>query len=137
MSGSWFLDASVLLARADTADDHHASAAALLRAPDPLATLDLAYYEVINVALRAWRDPALAGDLRQAVAAIDRDGGLVHMDESLAGATAEIAERHGLGAYDAAYVAAARRSGAMLVSCDARDLVEPGFAVTPAQALDG
>jgi predicted nucleic acid-binding protein len=131
----WFLDAGVLLARADAADSQHRFASALLRVPDPLSTLDLAYYEVVNVALRGWRDAALAGDLRRAVATIDRDGGLVRMDEPLAAATAELAERHGLSAYDAAYVAAAGRLGVPLVSCDVRDLVEPGLAVTPAQAL--
>lgn len=38
---------------------------------------------------------------------------------------------HGLSAYDAAYVAAARRNGWQLVSLDVRDLVSKGLAVTP------
>ena len=42
---------------------------------------------------------------------------------------------HGLSAYDAAYVAAARRNGWQLVSPDVRDLVSKGLAVTPDAAV--
>lgn len=136
MSG-WFLDASVLLARADPDDKEHGPSVGVLGAAAPLATLDLAYFEVVNVALRAWNDPALATDLRRAVAAIERDGGLVRMDETLAEATLDRAAAHGLSAYDAAYVVAAEQRGMRLVSCDLRDLVRPGFAVTPTRALAG
>lgn len=62
------LDASVLLACEDPDDDHHEHAVRLLTGPDPLATLDLAYYEVTNVAVRVWRDRAptrSSGDDRQ------------------------------------------------------------------------
>jgi predicted nucleic acid-binding protein len=133
----WFLDASVLLARADPDDDEHQAATAVLGGATALATLDLAYYEVVIVALGAWSDPALAGDLRRAVAAIERDGGLLRMDEPLAAATTEHAASHGLSAYDGAYVVAAEQAGMQLLSCDVRDLVRPGFALTPAQALRG
>ncbi|MBS1877923.1 MAG: PIN domain-containing protein [Actinobacteria bacterium] len=52
------LDASVLLAAFDPADDHHQPARALLEDDETtLATLDLARYEVVNVAVRAWRAP--------------------------------------------------------------------------------
>jgi len=131
----WFLDASILLARADPDDEEHGSSVTVLGGATPLATLDLAYYEVVNVALRAWDDAALAADLRRAITAIERDGGLVRIDETLAAATADLAALHGLSAYDAAYVVAAGRRGMRLVSCDLRDLVRPGFAVTPTQAL--
>lgn len=43
----------------------------------------------------------------------------------------KVVGEHGLTAYDAAYVAAARRNGWQLVSLDVRDLVSKGFAVTP------
>lgn len=45
------------------------------------------------------------------------------------------ASEHGLTAYDAAYVAAARRNGWRLVSLDIRDLVSKGLAITPDAAL--
>jgi len=131
----WFLDASVLLARADPDDDEHEAAIAVLDAATPLATLDLAYYEVVNVAIRAWNDPVLAGDLRRAVAAVERDGGLLRMNESLGAAMAEHAALHDLSTYDAAYVVASEQAGMRLLSCDVRDLVRPGFAITPTQAL--
>ena len=52
------LDASVLLAAFDPDDDHHEPARNLLEADAvTIATLDLARYEVANVAVRAWRAP--------------------------------------------------------------------------------
>lgn len=130
----WLLDASVLLAREDVDDDQHDHARLLLERPDPIATLDLAYYEVTNVALRAWNDVAAARRLRSVVAALEADGGLVRCDEALIAATAELAAAHRLSAYDAAYVAAADATGARLVSCDVRDLVSGGLAVSPLEA---
>lgn len=136
MSG-WFADASVLLAGVDRRDPEHEAAAAMLAGPVSLATIDLAFYEVTNVALRAWRSPELAVVLRRIVVAIGQDGGLVRVDEELIANAAGIAEEHGLSAYDAAYVSGSTVSGAQLVSCDVRDLVAPGLAITPAQALAG
>ena len=134
MSG-WFADASVLLAGVDERDPQHEAAASILAGPVSVATVDLAFYEVTNVALRAWRSPELAAVLRRIVVAIGQDGGLVRVDEQLIANAAGIAVRHGLSAYDAAYVSAAAVTGAQLVSCDLRDLVVPGLAVTPSQAL--
>ena len=52
------LDASVLLAAFDPEDDHHEPARSLLEDDNvTLATLDLARYEVTNVAVRAWHAP--------------------------------------------------------------------------------
>jgi predicted nucleic acid-binding protein len=48
---------------------------------------------------------------------------------------AALALERGLSVYDAAYVAAARRRGASLVSLDVADLVRPGLAVLPEEAL--
>ncbi len=131
---SWLADASVLLAREDKEDTHHDHARKLLERPEPIATLDLAYYEVTNVAIRAWKDVAAARRLRGVVAALEADGGLVRADEALIAAAADLATTHELSAYDAAYLAAAAAIGARLVSCDIRDLVSGGLALTPENA---
>ncbi|WOQ17497.1 PIN domain-containing protein [Raineyella sp. W15-4] len=131
----WLLDASVLLASEDSDDQHHRDAVRLLNRDDPLATLDLAYYEVANVAVRAWRDPAAADRLRARVAALADDGGLERADPALLASATAIAGDHGISVYDAAYVAAARRAGAVLVSCDVRDLVSRGLARVPAEVI--
>lgn len=131
---SWFIDASVLLAREDADDDQHEAARGLLAGDASLATLDLAYYEVGNVAVRAWRDVLAAARLQSVVAAIAADGGLVRADETLIAHAVRVADTEGLSVYDAGYVAGAARAGAHLVSCDLRDLVNRGLAVTPQQA---
>jgi len=130
----WFVDASVLLAREDADDDQHEAARQLLAGDATLATLDLAFYEVGNVAVRAWRDGQAAGRLQSLVDAIAADGGLVRVDEALIAHAVRIAETEGLSVYDAGYVAGAARAGAQLVSCDLRDLVSRDLAVTPRQA---
>jgi len=130
----WFVDASVLLAREDADDDQHEAARQLLAGDAALATLDLAFYEVGNVAVRAWRDGQAAGRLQGLVDAIAADGGLVRVDEALIAHAVRIAETEGLSVYDAGYVAGAARAGAQLVSCDLRDLVSRDLAVTPRQA---
>lgn len=130
----WFLDASVLLAREDTDDEHNDAARRLLAGPAALATLDLAFYEVSNVAVRAWRDLGAARRLSGLVDAIAQDGGLVRVEATLVQQATAIAERDGLSVYDAAYVAGAVTAGARLVSCDVRDLVSRDLALTPEQA---
>ncbi len=130
----WFIDASVLLAREDADDDQHEAARELLAGDASLATLDLAYYEVGNVAVRAWRDVQAAARLQGIVAAIAADGGLVRAEETLIAHAVTIADTEGLSVYDAGYVAGAASAGAQLVSCDLRDLVNRGLAVTPQQA---
>ena len=127
-------DASVLLAREDADDDQHEAARQLLAGDATLATLDLAFYQVGNVAVRAWRDGQAAGRLQGLVDAIAADGGLVRVDEALIAHAVRIAETQGLSVYDAGYVAGAARAGAQLVSCDLRDLVSRDLAVTPRQA---
>lgn len=127
----WLLDASVLLAAEDADDPHHRSARRLLRGADALATLDLAYYEVTNVAVRSWRSVETADRLVRVIDAIGVDRGLVTASAAVLRTACAIAERHGITTYDAAYVAAARHIGAELVSCDVRDLVDNGLAVVP------
>ena len=125
------LDASVLLAAEDPDDNHHASAAVLMVGDEPLATLDLAYYESVNVAMRAWRDPAAAGRLLRRIAAIADDAGIVRVDEAILRRATAVADEHGISVYGAAYVAAARSRDCALVSCDLRDLVSRRLAILP------
>ena len=129
-----FLDASVLLAAEDVDDANHDASAALLET-GALSTLDLAAYEVTNVAELRWRDRAASLRLRERVWAIADLGILVRVDQPLAERAAQIAGQHGLSAYDAAYVAGAERLGVPLASCDERDLVARGLARSPTDLL--
>ena len=131
-----FLDASVLLAAEDLDDRNHAAALALLRT-GALGTLDLATYELTNVAELRWRDAEASRRLRERVWAIAQLGVLVRVDRQLAERTAELARQHGLSAYDAGYVAGAERIGAPLASCDERDLVSRRLAKLPYELLGG
>jgi predicted nucleic acid-binding protein len=129
-----FLDASVLLATEDLDDPNHAAAVALLRT-GALATLDLAVYELTNVAEVRWHDAGASRRLRQRVWSIADLGALVRVDRVLGERSAELAREHAISAYDAAYVAGAERLGAPLASCDQRDLVSPGLARLPRDLL--
>ena len=127
------LDASVLLAAFDSDDAHHEPARTLLEDDETtLATLDLARYEVANVAVRAWRAPELVVSLLTSIDRLADDGGLLASTGSLLTRAAELAERHSISVYDAAYAVAASDAGLQLVSCDERDLVSNGLAVLPA-----
>jgi predicted nucleic acid-binding protein len=129
-----FLDASVLLAAEDLDDVHQEASAALLKTGS-LSTLDLAIYEITNVAVRRWRDPAASLRLRERVWAIAELGILVRVDRPLGERAAEIARQHDLSAYDAAYVAGAERLGVQLASCNERDLISRGLARAPKDLL--
>lgn len=130
-----FLDASVLLAAFDPEDDRHEAARTLLEDEDAtLATLDLARYEVANVAVRAWRALESVAPLLAAIERLADDGGVIPSTDTLLTKAAEIAERDTISVYDAAYVAAADEGGHRLVSCDERDLVSKGLASLPASA---
>lgn len=131
----WLLDASILLASEDPDDEHHDDSRRLLTGGDPLATLDLAFYEVTNVAVRSWRDQPAARRLRSRVTAVADDAGLVRADAQLLEEAAAIADENGISVYDAAYVAAARAVSGQLVSCDVRDLVSRDLAVLPRVAV--
>lgn len=132
------LDASVLLAAFDPEDDHHEPARGLLEDEEvTLATLDLARYEVANVAVRAWRAPESVGPLLAVVEKFANDGGVLTATGPLLMRAAEIAEHHAISVYDAAYAAAADEGGHRLVSCDERDLVSKGLAALPAGAQSG
>ena len=125
------LDASVLLAAFDSEDDHHEPARALLEAEEAtLATLDLARYEVANVAVRAWRAPESVAPLLAVIERLADDGGVFPSTDTLLTRAAQIAERHTISVYDAAYAAAADEGGHRLVSCDERDLISKGLAAS-------
>lgn len=130
-----FLDASVLLAAEDLEDREHRASVALLRTGD-LATLDLALYEVTNVAIRRWHDAAAAARLAKRVWVIADWGTLVRVDRRLGDDIAQLCAEHDLSAYDAGYVAAARRLGAVLTSCDEHDLVAAGLAQLPSRLIE-
>jgi predicted nucleic acid-binding protein len=125
------LDASVWVLLVDPEDPYHSDAVTLIRdQAASLAALDLTLHEIGN-AIGVKR-----GNAREAINVIRlllaccRDR-VVPADAELAGSALEIASEHGLTAYDAAYVAAARRNGWTLVSADVADLVSKGLAVAP------
>lgn len=130
------LDASVLLAAFDPEDNHHEPARALLKDDKvTLATLDLARYEVTNVAVRAWRAPKTVAALLATIEKLADDGGVLPSTDALLMRAAEIAESQSISVYDAAYSAAANEGGHRLISCDQRDLVSKGLAELPISAL--
>jgi predicted nucleic acid-binding protein len=127
------LDASVILAAFDSDDKLHELSQALLANPDvTLTTLDLARYEVANVAVRGWCDLARVAPLLEAIDRISGDGGIMPSTTTLLSRAAKLADEHAISVYDAAYVAAADQAGGKLVSCDIRDLVSKGLASSPA-----
>jgi predicted nucleic acid-binding protein len=130
----FLIDASVWVAAGVPAHPENADAQRLVRGGGSLAALDLTLYEVVNAVGRRYRQPELARRIVHAL--LNTCGGdLLRVDESLGEEVAEVVAEHELSAYDAAYVAAARRYGAQLVSLDVRDLVSKGLAVTPDAAV--
>lgn len=125
------LDASIWVASGVPTNRWHESASGLIRRPPgPLAAIDLTSYEVANaVGVRGGKPDAA----RALARILQRRCGnrIVALDAELLDVTLEVAAEHNLSAYDAAYVAAARRTGWQLVSIDIRDLVSKGLAVTP------
>lgn len=125
------LDASVWVAAVDSDDPYHPAARALvLDATVSLGALDLTLYEVANVlgTVKGRRD--LAGRVCRAILKRS-EGHSVRIDLALAEQAMELAAEHRLTAYDAAYVAAARKQTWTLVSADVKDLVRPGLALAP------
>lgn len=98
-----------------------------------VAALDLTLYEVVNAVARQYRQPDQAQKIARAIIRTCGDE-LTRMDEALGEEVVKVVSEHGLTAYDAAYVAAARRNDWQLVSLDVRDLVSKGLAVTPDRA---
>jgi predicted nucleic acid-binding protein len=124
------LDASVWVAAGIPAHPSHGAAAPLVRGGVPVTALDLTLYEVVNAVGRQYRQPDQAQKIARALLGTCGDA-LVRVEAALGEEMAAAVLEHGLTAYDAAYVAAARRNGWQLVSLDLRDLVSKGLAVTP------
>lgn len=125
------LDAGVWIAAKDR-EDRYFKAARLLAvdSDQPVAALDLTLYEVANVVGARKQRSDEATDLCRLISARCADH-LVAIDVELIRRTVEIIAEHGLTAYDAAYVAVARRHDWTLVSTDIADLVSRGLAVAP------
>ncbi len=137
MSG-FLLDASVVLASIDASDQNSDAARELLVGDAlDLASLDLVRYEIANVVAVSWQKPDLASAVLAIAETLGGPNGLIRSEMSLLMAACEIAEKHSISVYDAAYVVAARTSGRTLVSCDERDLISNGLAVLPSDALAG
>jgi predicted nucleic acid-binding protein len=129
------VDASVWAALERPEDRYNAEARAIvLNLEQPVAALDLTLYEVANVAVRKFGQPQRAVFLTRLIRRRCADR-MVRVDSDLIDAASALADEHGITAYDAAYVAAARHNGWTLVSGDLRDLVSKGLAVTPDAAL--
>lgn len=125
------IDASVWGRLAEPGDRFHRQVRDLLvDSRAELAALDLTLFEIANVVGVKMGQPKRAEWLSELVAIRSGDR-LVRVDPRLVAISVELAAKHGLTAYDAAYVAAARRNGWQLVSLDMRDLVSRGLAVTP------
>lgn len=96
--------------------------------------LDLTLYEVANVVAGKYGELDVARKLVQGLfrgsARPPLQADVILFEDGL-----ELMSDHGLTAYDAAYVAAARRNGWELVSLDVRDLVSKGLAITPDAAV--
>lgn len=125
------IDASVWVGARDPEDRFHLDARRLvLDFSQPVAALDLTLYEVANVMGSRRKQQKEARYLLQTL--LTRCGeDIVGVGPDLIEAALEVAAEHGLTAYDAAYVAAARRHGWTLVSTDIADLVSKGLAVAP------
>jgi predicted nucleic acid-binding protein len=129
------LDASVWVAAVMPVHPHHESARKLIGATErPLGALDLTLYEVANALALKYRQPADARRLIGLIVARCADR-VTSVSAGLLDLAVGIAAEHGISAYDAAYVAAARQVGWQLVSLDFRDLVGKGLAIAPAAAL--
>lgn len=125
------IDASVWVAIADPSDKFHQVAHAIAADVErPLAALDLTFYEVANVMGPKKGRPEQGRFLSELIAKRCHEN-LVVVDPALIDAALAIAAEHSLTAYDAAYVAVARRHDWTLVSADIADLVSKGLAVAP------
>jgi predicted nucleic acid-binding protein len=129
------LDASVWVAAKDSGDRYIDSARPLVLDPAyPVAALDLTFYEVANGLGARRGQHAVAAELCRTIAERCPDS-ILAVDADLIGSALNVAAEHDLTAYDAAYVAAARRHNWTLVSGDIADLVSKGLAVAPDAAV--
>jgi predicted nucleic acid-binding protein len=128
------LDATVWVALAAPEERFHRAAEDLVGSPSQVAALDLTLYEVANAIGARMGMPDRARRMHSILLRRCGDD-LVRVDAKLMADAVAIAAEFSLTAYDAAYVAAARRHGWTLVSGDVADLVSKGLAVPPDAAL--
>jgi predicted nucleic acid-binding protein len=128
------LDASVWIASANTSQRFHSEADTLIESSEPVAALDLTLFEVANVIGSNWGLPKRARWILDTLLTRCNEQ-IVRVDQGLIVAALDHAAEHGLTAYDAAYVAVAKRNGWTLVSTDIADLVSKGLAVAPDAAV--
>lgn len=129
------IDASVWVSLVELESPHRAAATHLVRnQPEQLGALDLTLYEVANAVGVKLRDANEASRINRLLLKCCRDR-FVTVEAELIDAAVQVAAKHDLTAYDAAYVAAARRHAMTLVSADIRDLVSKGLAITPDAAV--
>lgn len=127
----FLVDASVWVSLAERGSPHREATISLIRDQGPnLSALDLTLYEVANAIGVKQGDVGEATRVNRLLLRCCHDR-LLTADAELVASALQIAAEHGLTAYDAAYVAAARRHGLTLVSADIRDLVSKRLAVTP------
>jgi predicted nucleic acid-binding protein len=127
----FLVDASVWVSLAERGSPHREAAVSLIRDQGPnLSALDLTLYEVANAIGVKHGDAVEASRVNRLLLRCCRDR-VLGVDAELVDAALQIAAEHGLTAYDAAYVAAARRHGLTLISADIRDLVSKQLAVAP------
>lgn len=129
------IDASVWAAAVEPRDRFHEAARSIVLDVDvQVAALDLTLYEITNaigVKRQLYEEARFMTQL-----VLDRcKDRLVAVDAALLDLACDFADRHGLTAYDAAYVAAAKRNAWTLVSSDIADLVSSGLAITPDAAV--
>lgn len=129
----YLVDASVWVSLVERDSPHREAAASLVR-NGGLAALDLTLYEIGNAVGVKQSDATEASRIVRLLLRCCRDR-LLAIDGELLESALRLAAEHGLTAYDAAYVAAAKRNGWTLVSTDIADLVSKGLAVTPDAAV--
>lgn len=129
------VDASVWVSLVERGSPHREPAMSLVRErTQMLNALDLTLYEVANAIGVKQGNADEADRVNRLLLRCCRDR-VLPVEAELVDSAVRIAAEHGLTAYDAAYVAAARRHGMTLVSADVRDLVSRGLAVTPDAAV--
>lgn len=128
------VDASAWVALVESESAHREAVARLIRdRGHSLGALDLTLYEVGNAVGIKQGNRDEASRILRLIHRCCRDR-ILAVDMELLDSALGLAVEHGLTAYDAAYVAAARRFGWTLVSTDVADLVSKGLAVTPDKA---
>lgn len=132
---AYLVDASAWVTLVERQSAFRDAVVGLVRERDTsLGALDLTLYEVGNAIGVKQGNADEASRVIRLIQRCCRDR-ILAVDPQLLDAAMNLAGQHGLTAYDAAYVAAARRLGRTLVSTDLADLVSKGLAITPDAAV--